>query len=126
MNDHELKRERRKQRALERLGTNTPRCPFCGIDEPLVFELHHVPGRDFDESNETLVPVCRNCHRILSDWQKDHPPGNSDPPSDPERIAHFLLGLADMFELLVKRLRQFAEKLFAIDGQRTTGRGDRD
>jgi hypothetical protein len=112
MNEHELKRERRKQRALERLGTNTPRCPFCGINEPLVFELHHVAGRGYDDA---LVPVCRNCHRILSDWQKDHPPGNGNPPSDPERIAHFLLGLADMFELLVKHLREFAEKLFAMD-----------
>lgn len=117
MNDQELKRERRKQRALERLGTNTPRCPFCGIDEPLVFELHHVPGRDFDESNEALVPICRNCHRILSDWQKDHPPGNNTPPSDPERIAHFLLGLADMFELLVKQLREFAAKIFALENR---------
>ncbi len=112
MNDIELRRERRKQRALERLGTNNARCPFCGIDEPLAMELHHVAGRAFDE---TLVPVCRNCHRILSDWQKDHPQANSNPPTDPERMAHFLLGLADMFELLVKRLREFAVKLAALD-----------
>jgi hypothetical protein len=114
MNDEELKRERRKQRALERLGTNTPLCPFCGIDEPLVFELHHIAGREYGDA---LAPVCRNCHRILSDWGKDHPPAINNPPSDPERIGHFLLGLADMFELLVKRLREFAEKLFAMDRQ---------
>jgi hypothetical protein len=112
MNDHDLKRERRKQKALERLGTNTPQCPFCGIDEPLVFELHHVSGRAFGDD---MIPVCRNCHRILSDWQKDHPPTNGSSPSDPERIAHFLLGLADMFELLVKRLREFAKTLFALE-----------
>ncbi len=114
MNDHELKRERRKQRALERLGTNNPKCPFCGADEPLVFELHHIAGR---AHGDEALPVCRNCHRILSDWQKDHPPRNGNPPSDSERIAHFLLGLADMFELLVKRLREFAEKLFTMDRQ---------
>ncbi len=112
MNDHELNRERRRQRALERLGTNTPRCPFCGIEDPLVLELHHIAGRDFDD---TLIPVCRNCHRILSDWQKDHPPRRSNPPTDHEGIAHGLLGLADAFELLVKLLRQFAAKLFALD-----------
>jgi len=112
MNNHELNRERRRQRALERLGTNAPRCPFCGITNPLVMELHHVGGQAFDD---TLVPVCRNCHRILSDWQKDHPPSKGNPPSDPERIGHFLLGLADMFELLMTRLREFAEKLFASD-----------
>lgn len=124
MNEQELRRERRKQRVLERLGTNAPRCPFCGIDEPLVFELHHVAGRDFDKLNETLVPVCRNCHRILSDRQKDHPPASSGPPSDAERIAHFLLGLADMFELLVKRLREFAQKLFAMENQSQPQNGE--
>ncbi len=114
MNDHELNRERRRQRALERLGTNTPRCPLCGIDDPLALELHHIAGRDYDDE---LVPVCRNCHRLLSDRQKDHPPGNNRSASDPERIGHFLLGLADMFEMLVKRLREFAEKLFALENQ---------
>ena len=109
MNQLELNRERRRQRALERLGTNNPRCPFCGIDEPLAMELHHIASRAFDDQ---LVPVCRNCHRVLSDWQKDHPPALADPPSDLERIGHALLGLADMFELLVKWLREHAKKLF--------------
>ena len=36
MNDHELNRERRKQRALERLGHEHAPMPFCGIEEPLV------------------------------------------------------------------------------------------
>ena len=121
MNNHELSRERRKQRALERLGTNTPQCPFCGIDEPLVFELHHVAGKAYDDLE---VPVCRNCHRIVSDWQKDHPASKSNPPSDPERIGHFLLGLADLFELLVKRLREFAQKLFALENKSQDQNGE--
>jgi len=112
MNDHELKSERRRQKALERLGANNPRCIFCPCDDPLALELHHIAGRGYDGG---LVIVCRNCHRRLSDAQKDHPPASSDPPSDAERIAHFLLGLADLFELLVKRLREFATKLFAMD-----------
>jgi len=116
MNDYELNRERRRQRACERLGTNNPRCPFCGVTDPhtdpLVMELHHIGGRSFDD---TLVPVCRNCHRILSDWQKDHPASMSNPPGDLERIGHVLLGLADMFELLGSRLRGYAAKLCASD-----------
>src|SRR5208337_1540420 len=114
MNGRGLNRERRKQRALERLGTNNPRCPFCGCDDPLTLELHHIAGHAFDD---TLVPVCRNCHRVLSDWQKDHPPSLTNPPSDLERIGHALLGLADMFELLVKWLREHAKKLFAAASQ---------
>ena len=111
MDKLELNRERRRQRALERLGSNNPRCLFCGIDEPLVMELHHIAGDAFD--HETKSPVCRNCHRILSDWQKDHPASFMNPPKDLERIGHALLGLADMFELLVKWLREHAKKLFA-------------
>jgi hypothetical protein len=114
MNDRELKLERRRQRALERLGTNNARCTFCPCNDPLALELHHIAGRGYDDE---LVIVCRNCHRGLSDGQKDHPPRKNDPPSDAERIGHFLLGLADLLELLVKRLREFATKLFAIDAR---------
>ena len=67
MNNHELNLERRRQRALERLGTNTPRCVVCGFDNPLALELHHIAGRAYDDE---LVPVCRNCHTArLSDAQ---------------------------------------------------------
>ncbi len=112
MNNHELNRERRRQRALERLGTNTPRCAVCGFDDPLALQLHHIAGR---ACGDELVIVCGNCHPCLSDLQKDHPPRLGNPPSDHVRIAHFLLGLADLFEMLVKRLREFATKLFALD-----------
>ena len=44
MNEHELNRERRRQRALERLGTNKPRCSLP-LDNPLALELHHIAGR---------------------------------------------------------------------------------
>ena len=49
MNELELKRERRKQRALERLGSNNPRCVACGFDDPLALELHHLAGRAFGD-----------------------------------------------------------------------------
>jgi hypothetical protein len=114
MDKLELNRERRRQRALERLGTNSPRCPFCGFDNPLALELHHIAGEAFDA---TEVPVCRNCHRTLSDWQKDHPACIGDQPNDLERVGHALLGLADMFELLVNWLREHARKLFAAATQ---------
>ena len=112
MNDHELNRERRKQRAFERLGTNTPRCAVCGFDNPLALELHHIAGRAYDDE---LVTVCRNCHRLLSDAQRDHPPGNAKPAGALECIGHFLLGLAVLFEQWAKRFREFAAELFAID-----------
>jgi hypothetical protein len=106
--EKEIRRDARRRRALERLGTENPKCVFCPETDPLALELHHVEGQAF---GNTLVIVCRNCHRKLSDLQKDHPEKIAEPPDALESIAHFLLGLADLFELLVKRLREFARQL---------------
>ncbi len=54
---------------------------------------------------------CRNCHRKLSDMQKDHPKQISTPPTREEIIGHFLLGVADVLELLIGKFREFAKWL---------------
>jgi hypothetical protein len=122
MNKRELNRERRRQRAFERLGTNTPFCVMCGFHDPAALELHHIAGR---AHGNDLAIVCCNCHRLLSDAQKDHALRPEDSPTDAERIGHFLMGLADLFELSVKRLREFATKLVTMGGHRQDrGRAD--
>jgi len=80
----------------------------CGEDDPFCLEPHEPGGSDFCDIS---VIECRNCHRKLEDLRKDHPKGLSKPPTDVECIAHSLLGLADWFELLVGRLREFAAVL---------------
>jgi len=114
MNNHELNRERRKQQALERLGKNKPQCVLCGFDNPLALELHHIAGRAYDAET---VPVCRNCHRLLSDAQKDQPPSGALPTSDLKCIAHFIAGLALLLQRLAKRLLEISKRLFAMDEQ---------
>ena len=103
--------EKRRLRALERLGTDHPVCCRCGEDDPRCLEAHHVAGRAFDEQT---VPVCRNCHRILSDAQQDHPGKIENPPSLLETLAHYLLGLGDILHLVADRLKQFAKELLAM------------
>jgi hypothetical protein len=110
MNEIEYQRERRKQRALERLGTNTPKCIYCPEDDWRCLESHHIAGRAFDDL--TMI-VCRNHHRKLSDKSKDHPPTVCEPPDQLDCIGHFLLGLADLFELLIAKLREFGQALIA-------------
>lgn len=105
---NKLRRETRLQRAYERLGRRNPSCIFCGEDDPRVLEKHHIAGRAYEEHT---VIVCRNHHRKLSDLQKDHPEKIADPPDALEIIAHFLLGLADLFEFLVQKFREFAAQL---------------
>src|SRR4051812_36997252 len=62
MTDEELAREARKQRALERLRTNDPRCGMCGMNEPHCIEAHHPA--DYDRDDATVL-LCRNCHRLV-------------------------------------------------------------
>ena len=103
----EIAHERRRQSALERLGTNNPRCS-CGEDDWRVLEKHHIAGKTYDDF--TCIQ-CRNCHRKLSDQQKDHPEQIGTPIELPEIIGRFLLGLADFFESLIEKLREFGNAL---------------
>jgi hypothetical protein len=103
-NDH----ERRLQLRFEYLGTNNPRCVHCGEDDPFCLELHEPGGRAFSDLS---VIECRNCHRKLENGRNDHPKQLEKPPTDTERLIHFLHGLADWFALLIVHLRQFADAL---------------
>jgi hypothetical protein len=71
-------------------------------------EVHHLEGKDF---GKTLIVVCRNCHRKLTDAQKDHPPKFGETPTTLESIGHFLMGLADMLLMLAGKLWEFGEYL---------------
>ena len=44
MTQEELAHERRKQRRLEALGTNHPRCGTCGENRWQCIEQHHPSG----------------------------------------------------------------------------------
>lgn len=108
MTDKELRKEVRRQWRLEKLGTNAPRCGVCGETDDRCLEWHHVAGRRRDDGT---VAICRNCHRKVSDDQKDHPV--FDAAADPmlDRIGHFLLGLADLLRLIIEKLTVFGMAL---------------
>lgn len=101
-------KEIRKQNQLEKLDHNKPVCVICGEDNPHCLERHHIAGRAYSDD---LSIVCRNCHRKLSDDQKDHPKQIGKTPTTLETIGHILLGLADLFALLVERLREYGSFL---------------
>jgi hypothetical protein len=106
--DDDYNSERRRQKALERLGTNKPKCVFCNESNPHCLERHHIPGRGFGDE---VVIVCRNCHRKLSNSQKGHSSKINDPPSLDERVEHFLDGGADFLVVLADSLRKYAREL---------------
>ena len=115
MTDNELKRETRKLRRCEQLGTNEPHCGMCGHTDWRCIELHHVADHNCDD---TTVLLCRNCHRQMSDAQRDQP--LFDPNADImlHTVGRFLIGLADMLRAIVEKLYEFG--LALIDRAATT------
>jgi hypothetical protein len=100
--------ERRKQDRFHKLGTNNPCCATCGNNDWRVLEEHHVGTR---KREKLVVLLCANDHRILTDYQNDHPKDHSDADDFLARAGHFLLGLADMLRLILDRLYEFGEEL---------------
>lgn len=101
--------EDRKQQQLRRLGTQNPRCVHCGEIDPVVLELHHIAGRKY---HDDVAIVCANCHRKLSDKQRDHVSlGSSEPEGPLAKIGRYLLGLAELLARVVETLRQFGDWL---------------
>lgn len=108
MDAFELAKETRKQNRLERFGTNAPRCGVCGEADDRCLEAHHVAGRKHDDAT---VLVCRNCHRKVSDDQRDYPAFDPDGDAFLDAVGRFLLGLADLLRLIVERLVAFGNAL---------------
>lgn len=104
-------RERRKQQRFAKLGSNNPTCGTCGERDWRCLEAHHVA--DFDRDEATVI-VCRNCHSGFSDSQKEHPPFDASADPTLDRIAHFLLGLADLLSRIVEKLIEFAHILIGL------------
>ena len=109
MNPTAYEAERRKQRRLEKLGDNS-RCVVCGETDWRVLEIHHVADYGCDP---TTVILCANCHKKLTDAQKDHPPHIDGADPLLEAAGRFMLGIAELFKLLIAKLMEFGEALIA-------------
>ena len=94
----------RDESAKQRLGSPRPQCTICGESHPDCLELHHIAGRAYDGQ---VARVCSNCHRKLSNQQRDQPAQIAMPPSYGETIGHYLIGLADLLRLVAERLIEF-------------------
>lgn len=101
-------REARRQSRLEKLGTNEPRCGTCGEADWRTIEQHHVADHKRDEMTAL---ICANCHRKVTDDQKDHPLFGTCADPQLDSIASFLLGLADLLRLIVEKLTEFGLSL---------------
>jgi hypothetical protein len=104
---------RRQAEALEQLGTEQPRCIYCGNTDSLIvrrrrIENHHIVGRKRDPVE---APTCLNCHAVASEALLD-----ADVPmvceKEPTAFARAIfLALAVHLSLLAKACLRFAKRM---------------
>jgi hypothetical protein len=104
-------RQRRRRRALERLGFKNAKCR-CGHNNPLSLQLDHLAGK---KNGHWLAVICSNCHIERTDRQlNEHPRVTGNPRNPLSKIANLLFGACDHLELLARHLREAGEELLSL------------
>ncbi len=105
MNDLITPEELRRESDYKRLRTRNPVCLSCGYsNHPAVMELAHIAPRQFHDDGGVL---CSNCHREMSDTEKDlsYAPQSINPQM--ETIGRYLLALAEWFQRIAATIALF-------------------
>jgi hypothetical protein len=102
--------ERRKQQRLRKLGSQNPQCAACPENHWECLQLHHVEGQAY---GSTLVILCGNCHSRASVAQFAHPTQTAGGDLELTMIARLLNGFADLLELVVEKIREVSQSIFA-------------
>ena len=104
---------RRKAEAVEQLGSEEPRCLYCGNTDPLLvrprrIQSHHIFGEDRDP---LTVFACLNCHAVAHENLRDaEVPMTHE--QQPTKFARAIFrALAVHFELLAKACWRFAKRM---------------
>jgi hypothetical protein len=108
---------RRKTELHEKLGSERPRCIYCGCAEPVALRPvtrkflrdHHVLGRNHDPDSRSVL--CQNCHALAHE-NLFNAEVDLEPESDPvKRVATMLRADAVHLEMLANAKRKQAALL---------------
>jgi hypothetical protein len=122
MEANPIRNDARKARRSRLLGPDAA-CVRCGLtnQECLIptkrslFEAHHVAGNAHDD--RLTVPLCRNCHAVLTEGQRDAGVDFLPQPTVLHRIAAALASLAVFFaDLAATCLRWSTQLGLLVDG----------
>jgi hypothetical protein len=105
----------RKHRRRRKLGPDA-RCIGCGVANPTLlvavkrtwFEHHHPLGEQHE--SRLTVPVCRNCHALLSAAQVDDGVPLVSQPTLLERLIAIFQAFVSFLAALVKILLEWASR----------------
>lgn len=112
MDDTLSPEEMRRERDYRRLRTRNPICLHCGYhNHPAAMELAHIAPHKFHDDAGVL---CSNCHREVSDPEKDLPYAPQTQNPQIETIGRYLLALAEWFERIARTIAEFGAFLLAL------------
>ena len=111
MTEEDRRQRIRLERRLQRLGGLQPVCIRCGCREVealtgvpyallppelqrRLIEWHHPAGRKVDPTFK--VPLCRNCHAIMTEEQRGYPPELRRPKTEEEFLVSRIWGAAQV------------------------------
>lgn len=105
-----LFREKRHRQKVKDIGLENPACVICGENDLDMLEGDHVAGRAYDDQ---IVPLCKNHHAKRTQLQREQPRAGN-PNSWLEQLGRWLLSMAEYFEMLIPKLRQFGEWIIRL------------
>jgi hypothetical protein len=102
MERNPIHNDARRTRRARDIGHDAA-CVRCGTADPetliaarrTLLEAHHVVGRAHDD--RLTVPLCRNCHAILTEAQRTAGIDLTPPPTLLHQLAAVLAGLGGFF-----------------------------
>ena len=116
-----IRADARRANRARRFGPGAA-CARCGLVTPetlisaqrSILEAHHACGR---ENDGATVPVCRNCHAILTEGQRAAGAPLAPPPTVLHQIAAALASFFAFLADLAERGMAWVEGLRALIGE---------
>lgn len=113
--DRKLARAATKSRKRRLTGIHNEVCTGCGCDLTSLNKADdHMAGRKHDD---TVWPLCKDCHHKRSEFQREQPPPTDNPRNAFEVIGRWLHSIAEYFELMCVTLRRFGDFLIELARQ---------
>ncbi len=118
LSDEELRREA----DFRRLKHRHPVCVVCRYDRhPAALEYGHISPRKFGVGDGGAI--CRNCHRELSDQERDLPYQPEAHDRQLEQAGRYILALGFWLECIGRTLKRFGAMLLARAEQSSPKKG---
>ena len=92
-----------ESKRIEEIIAKGSYCFVCGYSyDSMIIEMHHIGGK---KNSKTMIPVCPNCHKVLTMKQRSWPTEWTRLDNPPEvRLALIMRGWSETNSLMMKNV----------------------